>query len=95
MQNTGRTPADYTKLKEELEKQKWPRPYMFKFIVPNSQESIKQVSMLFVNPKAKITTHVSKTEKYCSITIVEAMKNPESVINRYKQAEGIPNLMSL
>lgn len=95
MESKGRLAADYNKLAEELNKQKWPAPYMFKFIVPNNHESIKQVSGLFINPKARITTHVSKTGKYCSVTIVEVMKNTNAIIDRYKQAEGIPNLMSL
>lgn len=73
----------------------WPTVYMFKFIVPADNEKIAQVEGLFNSKEAEINTRQSRTGKFVSITAKEMMMSPQSVVDRYLQAEGIEGLISL
>ena len=86
---------DYSKLLELLVKDfTWPCDYMFKFIVPFEVEKLNTLKALF-SSDAKITHRESKNSKYISFTAVEKMQNPDDVINIYKQAENIKNLIAI
>lgn len=78
---------------DELET--WPSLYMYKFIVPADNQKVAQVEALFNTKESQVTTRTSKNGNFVSITAVEMMISPESIIERYKQAEGIEGLMSL
>lgn len=80
------------KLHESTE---WPSLYMFKFIVPADHQKIAKVESLFNSTEAKIELRQSSKGNFVSITATEMMMNPESIIERYKEADGIEGLISL
>lgn len=82
-------------LREKLAEQTWPRLYMFKFIVPAENSRIAMVENLFNTREAEVTMRTSKKGNFISITAKEMMLSAESVIDRYKKAEGIEGLISL
>ncbi len=89
------TDEQFEKLREQLNKEKdWPTIYMFKFIIPADNRKIALVESKF-SDEAIITQKESSTGKYMSITIKEAMLSADSIIDKYKEMEGIEGLISL
>ena len=85
----------FEKLREQLKKEKdWPTIYMFKFIIPADNRKIALVSSKF-SDEAIITQKESTSGKYISITIKEVMLDADSIINKYKEMEGLEGLMAL
>lgn len=85
----------FEKLREQLNKEKdWPTIYMFKFIIPADNRKIALVESKF-SDEAIITQKESSTGKYMSITIKEAMLTADSIIDKYKEMEGIEGLIAL
>lgn len=86
----------YIRLKNELATtSSWPSEYLYKFIVPTSPEKIKAVEMVFNNMGAIITSNISKTGKYTSLSINLTMRNPDAVIQKYKEVSTIEGIISL
>lgn len=87
----------YEKLKAQLyDTALWPSEYLYKFIVVSDKEKINQIEDLFDNLGAVIETKESKNGKYTSISINVSMKNPEAVIDKYKEvAEKVEGVISL
>lgn len=87
----------YAKLKAQLQDTSmWPTIYLYKFIVPSSQEKIFQIENIFNNMGAVINTRKSKNGKYTSVSINVKMKNPDAVIEKYKDvAENVEGVISL
>ena len=86
----------YSKLKAQLsDTSLWPAPYLFKFIVPTSEEKIKQISSFFNHEGAVIKTKESRNGKYTSVSINVKMKNPDAVITKYKQVSVVEGVISL
>lgn len=87
----------YNKLKAQLhDTALWPAEYLYKFIVLSDKEKIKQIDVIFNNLGAVIETKESKKGKYTSVSIHVTMKNPEAVIEKYKQvAEKVEGVISL
>ena len=84
----------FNKLREHLTKDfNWPMVYMFKFIVPADNQKIALIQAKFSN-EAIITQNQSSNGKYISITVKEVMIDPDSVIEKYKEMEGIEGLMA-
>ena len=86
--------ANYDELLKLLKQDKWPRKYMYKFIVPFDVEKLNALKDLFGN-HAQIMHKESKTGKYISFTATQSMKNPEAVIDIYKRAAKIENVITL
>ena len=85
----------YQKLRELLnEEDSWPIIYMFKFIIPADNHKIALVESKF-SDEATITLKESSNGKYMSITVREAMFDADSIIEKYKEMEGIEGLMAL
>jgi putative lipoic acid-binding regulatory protein len=72
----------------------WPIIYMFKFIIPANNHKIALVQSKF-SDEATITQKESSNGKYISITVKEVMLNAESIIEKYKEMDGIEGLMML
>jgi uncharacterized protein len=72
----------------------WPMVYLFKFIVPNDNQKLAQAEALF-GEAAQVSLNQSKTGKYISVSARELMLNPDSVIERYRQAAKIEGIISL
>jgi putative lipoic acid-binding regulatory protein len=87
----------YKKLKAQLyDTALWPSEYLYKFIVITDKEKIVQIEDLFDNLGAVIETKESKNGKYTSVSINVSMKNPEAVIDKYKEvAEKVEGVISL
>jgi hypothetical protein len=84
----------FQKLKETLNKElNWPTIYMFKFIVPADNRRIALVESKF-SDEAIITKKESTSGKYISITIKEVMLTADSIVDKYKEMDGIEGLMS-
>ncbi|OIQ30488.1 MAG: hypothetical protein BM564_03730 [Bacteroidetes bacterium MedPE-SWsnd-G2] len=87
----------YKKLKVQLtETALWPSEYLYKFIVKTDTAKIDKMEGLFNNMGAVITTTASKNGKYTSVSINVRMKNPDAVIEKYKEvANEIEGVISL
>ncbi len=88
----------YKTLRKRLKKTSdWPAPYLYKFIVPSSdQKNLDQLISIFDNLGAVITTKKSSKGKYTSVSINVTLKSPDIVIEKYKQVgEEIENVISL
>jgi len=86
----------YTKLKLQLiDTTEFPADYMYKFIVPSSENQVKEVQDLFNNKGAVIKTKKSKTGKYISLSIVLKIESADKVIEYYKKVENIKGIISL
>lgn len=86
----------YTKLKVQLEDTtKFPADYLYKFIVPTTENQVAEVEGIFDKTGALIKTKKSKTGKYVSVSIMLKLKNSDEVISYYKKAEKIKGIISL
>ena len=87
----------YKKLRSQLyDTSSWPSEYLYKFIIKTNKEQVLKIENMFDNLGAVINTKTSKNEKYTSISITALMKDPDAVINKYKQvAENIEGVISL
>lgn len=86
----------YIKLKSTLdETTKFPSKYLFKFIVPNSEDRVDSIQAIFNFGGAVINTRPSKTGKFMSISILIEMPNSDIIIKKYKEADQIDGIISL
>ena len=86
----------YQNLKIQLDDTtKFPSEYLYKFIIPASENRVDQVREIFENNALSISIKKSKTGKYNSISIVINLENSTEVISYYKQAEKIEGIISL
>ncbi|MEM6514999.1 MAG: DUF493 family protein [Bacteroidota bacterium] len=97
MNSKKNTEEFYKKLRTQLyETASWPSEYLYKFIVPSQTEKIRQIENLFNNMGAVITTKESKKGTYTSVSVNLRMKNPDAVIEKYKEvAEKVEGVISL
>lgn len=85
--------SGFKKLLEE--NYSWPCLYMFKFICPAKNENIAHLESLFNSESSEVIIRQSSKGNFVSITAKEIMLSPEKVLNRYKEVEQIPGLLSL
>ena len=85
----------FTELRKKLnETQTYPTVYMFKFIIQADNRKIALVESKF-SDEATISQKESANGKYISITIKEVMLDADSIIEKYKEMEGVEGLISL
>ena len=87
----------YNNLKEKLQDtSEWPSEYLYKFIIKSDLVKINTIECIFDNMGAVIRTIPSKKGNYTSVSINVVMKNPDTVIEKYKevgsQVEGVISL---
>ena len=88
--------AFYKKLQWQLkETTQFPSDYLFKFIVPTTDNQVDEIKNLFNNNGAVINTKKSKTGKYSSLSVVLQIESASKVIEYYKKAEKIKGIISL
>lgn len=88
--------AFYAKLKLQLEETTvFPSDYLYKFIVPATENRVQSVQDIFDGVGAVINTKKSKTGKYVSVSIRLKVDSSDKVINYYKEAEKIKGIISL
>tara|TARA_R110002049_G_scaffold24588_15_gene87016 strand:- start:4801 stop:5082 length:282 start_codon:yes stop_codon:yes gene_type:complete len=86
----------YNKLKVQLDDTTdFPADYLYKFIVPTTENQVEEVENIFNNTGAVINTKKSKTGKYISVSIILKVKNSDQIIAYYKKAEKINGIISL
>lgn len=86
----------YERLREQLwENSKWPSDYLYKFIVPTNDEKIKAIQDIFDTKGAVIESKKSKKGTYTSVSITVHLKNPDEVIEKYKEVSVIDGIISL
>lgn len=95
--STSKTDEFYDKLKFQLyDTALWPSDYLYKFIIKSDSEKIAKLEAVFNNLDPLIHTKESKNGKYTSISVTVLLKNPELVIEKYKEvAEKIEGVISL
>ncbi|MFD1162557.1 DUF493 family protein [Hwangdonia seohaensis] len=87
----------YKKLKGQLQDTAlWPTEYLYKFIVKSDSKKIAEIEAIFDNMGAVINTTPSKNGKYTSVSVNLRMRNPDAVIEKYKEVaikiEGVISL---
>ncbi|QLG46734.1 DUF493 family protein [Costertonia aggregata] len=86
----------YKRLKEQLdESTTWPSDYLYKFIVPTESDKIGKIQDIFDNTGAVIESKQSKKGKYTSISVTVNLKNPDEVIQKYKEVGKLKGVISL
>jgi len=86
----------YRKLKGRLEEtSSWPSDFLYKFIVPTDRDKIDQINKVFDNMGAVIVSKQSRKGKYTSISVTVNLKNPDEVIQKYKEVGLIEGVISL
>jgi len=97
MENSKKSEEFYIKLKAQLQDTAlWPTEYLYKFIVTSENSKIEQIKSLFNHLGAVIETRPSKNGKYTSVSVNVRMKNPDAVIEKYKEvAEKVEGVISL
>ncbi|SFZ91350.1 hypothetical protein SAMN05428642_10216 [Flaviramulus basaltis] len=87
----------YEKLKVQLhDTTSWPAEYLYKFIIKSDVIKIAKLEAIFDNMGAVINTTESKNGKYTSVSINLLMRNPDAVVEKYKEvAEKIEGVISL
>ncbi|MFY9309508.1 MAG: DUF493 family protein [Bacteroidia bacterium] len=85
----------FDKLRELLnEENTWPIVYMFKFIVPASNQKIALIESKF-SDEAIISHKESSNGKYFSITVKEVMLSADAIIEKYQEMGDIEGLITL
>ena len=85
---------EFDALRVQLELLEWPNVYLFKFIVPNDNQHLAQVTALF-DINSEISYHHSGTGKYVSLSAKEVMLSAADIIAVYERAALIPGIISL
>jgi putative lipoic acid-binding regulatory protein len=96
MSTDNKSEEFYTRLREQLEGDTdWPAPYLYKFIVPASNEKIAEIEVIFDGIEAQIQTRDSSKGTYTSLSIRVTMDSPEAVIEKYLQVSEVEGVISL
>jgi putative lipoic acid-binding regulatory protein len=85
----------FDKLKQQLELMEWPNLYLYKFIIPNENEKLAQVTALFNFETAEISYHESGKGNYVSVSVKEVAVSVEQIIEKYQKASEIKGVISL
>ena len=85
----------YNKLRQQLlDSSQWPSVYMFKFIIPNSNDKLNAIKNLFpVDTEFSFKT--SRDIRFIGITVKKVMNTPDEVIEIYTRAQNIDGVMTL
>ena len=81
-------------LRQKLEQEDWPSTYLFKFILPNENETISKLLNIFSTDN-KQQLRNSRNGKYISISIEELMMSADDVIAKYEKAALLKGVISL
>jgi putative lipoic acid-binding regulatory protein len=86
----------YRKLKIQLDDTTaFPSDYLYKFIVPTTENQVLEVESIFNNTGAIITTKKSKKGKYVSVSILLKLNSSNEIITFYEKAGKIKGIISL
>jgi len=86
----------YKRLQEQLkDSTSWPSDYLYKFIVESDPEKIAKIHEIFNNTGAVIELKQSKKGKYTSVSVTVNLKDPEAVVEKYKEVGKVEGVISL
>lgn len=87
----------YENLKKQLDDGfDWPHTYLYKFIIPASDEKIAEIENIFDFRGALITLKESSKGKYVSVSVRVVMDSAQDVIDKYKEVgERVTGVISL
>ena len=84
----------YKNLKELLDLEKFPKPFLFKFIILSDEVKQKQVVSCF-DANAEVKLNHSKTKKYTTVNIMQRMESSQAIIDRYLEVGKIEKVIHL
>ena len=84
----------YKNLKELLDLEKFPKPFLFKFIILTDTNKQKEVINCF-DKTAEIKLNKSKSNKYTTINIMQKMTSSQAIIDKYLLVSKIKNVIHL
>lgn len=95
--NQDKNPDDfYDRFRKQLdERHDFPGNYMFKFIIPTGDKNIALLHKIFDHGGASFVMRESKNGKYTSVTVTLYVPDSISVIEYYKEAGKIKDIMML
>jgi hypothetical protein len=85
----------FDKLRAQLDLMEWPNLYLYKFIIPNENEKLAQVTALFDGETAEISYHESGKGNYVSVSVKEVAVSVDQIIEKYQKASEIKGVISL
>ena len=88
------TTETYKKLKALLDQEKFPKPYVFKFIIKTDINKENEIRNCF-DGSAKITLNQSKTKKYTTVNIMQTMESSQAIIDKYLLVSKIDNVIHI
>lgn len=84
----------YKNLKELLDLEKFPKPFLFKFIILTDTDKEAEVKACF-DSKAEFKLNKSKSDKYTTINIMQRMESSQAIIDKYLLVAKIKNVIHL
>jgi len=86
----------YKRLEKQLsDSSVWPSLYKFKFILKSDSGEITNLKNIFDDIDANISSNLSSSKNFTSITVTAKMKSTEDIIKKYKLASEIEGIISL
>ena len=84
----------YEKLYELLKDQKYPKLYMYKFIIKQDKSKLVDIKKCF-DETAEYKTQESKNGNFISVTIKQMMLSADDIIAKYELVGKIENVITL
>ena len=96
-QDKSKNPEEfYVSLKEKLtELHNFPEDFLYKFIIPSSEQKMIEIYQVFDGVKTTITNRDSKNGKYVSVTINAFVLDADHVVKLYKEVAKIEGIIML
>lgn len=86
----------YKRLEKQLsDSSVWPSLYKFKFILKSDSVEITNLKNMFEDIDANISSNLSSSKNFTSITVTAKMQSANDIINKYKLASEIEGIISL
>lgn len=86
----------YKRLEKQLsDSSVWPSLYKFKFILKSDSVEITNLKNMFEDIDANISSNISSSKNFTSITVTAKMQSANDIIKKYKLASEIKGIISL
>lgn len=86
----------YKRLEKQLsDSSVWPSLYKFKFILKSDSVEITNLKNMFDDIDANISSNLSSSKNFTSITVTAKMQSANDIIKKYKLASEIEGIISL
>ena len=86
----------YKRLEKQLsDSSVWPSLYKFKFILKSDPLEITNLKNMFNDIDANISSNLSSSKNFTSITVTAKMRSANDIIKKYKLASEIKGIISL